>query len=252
MNNNIAIFWDLDNTYLTTREHFGINEEYLIDVIDSIHNLFKDDCIRIFRAYADYEKIRNVQSRIQKRRVIPKHVFSSNSGSDNRKNASDIELCLDALEIAIKNNDINYFVIITADKDMISLMHRLKYYGKYIHLIYLEAAISDDRLILDFANDSISLETLTNLTKKEELTEDDLNKGAQDALQVVKDFYKRNHEKTNVFLGLPFFKQDMIKKGYSGIEAETILNYCFRESILDYEDLGDNKIKIVVKQQANI
>lgn len=252
MNNNIAIFWDLDNTYLTTREYFGINEEYLIDVIDSIHGLFKDDCIRIFRAYADYEKIRNVQSRIQKRRVTPKHVFSSNSGSDNRKNASDIELCLDALEIAIKNNDINYFVIITADKDMISLMHRLKYYGKYIHLIYLEAAISDDRLILDFADDSISLETLTNLTKKEELTEDDLNKGAQDALQVVIDFYKRNHEKTNVFLGLPFFKQDMIKKGYSGIEAETILNYCFRKSILDYEDLGDNKIKIVVKQQANI
>ncbi|WP_053364947.1 NYN domain-containing protein [Bacillus sp. FJAT-27245] len=252
--NNVAIFWDLDNTHLTIQEQFGTQEGYLINLIDAVDNLFADDSIRIFRAYADFEKIRKVQSEIQKKKVTPKHVFSSNSGTDSRKNASDIELCLDALEIAIKNIDITHFVIISADKDMIPLMHRLKYYGKNVYLIYLEAAISEDKLVLDFCDEKKSLEELINLVKKDpnKLTEDEFTKGTEDAVEVVVNFYERNKEKPHVFFGLPFYKQDMISKGYSGEVAETILRHCLENCILQSEDLGGNKFKISIKNEAKV
>lgn len=102
MSNQVAVFWDLDNTYWSILAAYGQVEKSEEKVIDKIWGLFRDDTIRVFRAYADYEKIRGVQTTIQRKRVTPKHVFSSNSGSENRKNAGDIELSLDALETVFK------------------------------------------------------------------------------------------------------------------------------------------------------
>lgn len=251
---NMAIFWDFDNTYLTIQEQFGMKESYITDLIVSIQNLYKDDKIRIFRAYADFEKIKKVQSIIQKKKVTPKHVFSSNSGSDNRKNASDIELCLDALEVAICNGEISDFVVITADKDMTSLMHRLNYYGKVVHLIYLEAGISDDKLILDFADKKHSIEYLLKLVKPniEGLTKEELKDGSEKAIEVVIEFNERNKDKEGVYLGTPFYKQGMASKGYSGELADKILKYCVENSILESEDLGDNKNKISIKKASKV
>jgi len=64
---------------------------------------------------------------------------------------------LDALETVFKCPDIDIFVIISADQDMIPLMNRLKYYGKIVDLYYLEASIADDQLILDFCDNQFSI-----------------------------------------------------------------------------------------------
>lgn len=248
---NIAVFWDLDNVHLTIQEKFGAQEDYLSNLIDKVFELFNGDSIRIFRAYADFEKIIKVQSKIQKKRVTPKHVFSSNSGSDNRKNASDIELCLDALEVAISNKEIDYFVIISADKDMIPLMHRLRYYNKYTHLIYLKEAIADDQLILEFVNTYSAIEDLIALHKvsTDGLTEDQLKELSKDAVEIVNNFYERNKEKPNLFFGIPFYKEDMItKKGHSGDVALKILEYCIDNGILCSKELDNGRIKITVKE----
>jgi uncharacterized LabA/DUF88 family protein len=246
----VAVFWDLDNTHLSILNHYGHQDNYLSELIDKVFDLYKGHQIRIFRAYADYEKIIKVQSAIQKKGVTPKHVFSSNSGSDNRKNASDIELSLDALEIAITYKDIDEFVIISADSDMIPLIRRLTYYGKTTHLIYLDIAIAEDKLVLDFANESTRIEDLIKLKKKDpdELTIEELKQGALAAVEIVEKFYERNKEKPELFVGVPIFKGEMIqKKGYSGKVAEKILEYCLENGILDSEDLGGNRIKITVK-----
>ncbi|MCD8501214.1 MAG: NYN domain-containing protein [Bacillaceae bacterium] len=251
---NIAIFWDFDNTFLSIQEKFGLKEDYITKLIESIQNLFKDDKVRIFRAYADFEKIRKVQSMIQKIKVTPKHVFSSNSGSDSRKNASDIELCLDALEIAMSNESIDYFVIITADKDMISLMHRLNYHGKTTHLIYLNEAISEDKLILTFCDKHHSIEELIDIEKPDidNISEEKLKEGAEKAIEVVIEFNKRNQGKRDVYLGTPFYKQGMADKGYSGELAEKILKYCIEESILDSQEVGNNRNKITIKEMSKV
>jgi len=249
----VAIFWDFDNTYWTIIKHYGQQEELnpSFKLIEEINKLYEQDQMRIFRAYADFEKIRNVQSEIQKRKVTPKHVFSSNAGADNRKNAGDIELSLDALETAIKSEEINHFVIITADKDMIPLIHRLSFYGKEVHLIYLEAALAEDKLILNFPSEHSSIEALIGLdnSKVRELDSAGLENGIQDAKEIIQNFYDRNAEKPHLFLGKPIFISDMTaKKRYSGKHAEEILNYGLEQGYFYTESLSNKKEAIHITQ----
>ena len=88
----IAVFWDLDNTYWGLFNYYGKKNNEIIKIVDTIWENYKDESIRIFRAYADFDKVHKIQTEIQKRRVTPKHVFSSHNGTENRKNAGDIEL----------------------------------------------------------------------------------------------------------------------------------------------------------------
>lgn len=249
MAKQVAIFWDLDNSYWSISESYGALENPLIKIVDKIWELYKDDTVRVFRAYADYDKIRNIQTDIQKRRVTPKHVFSSNPGSENRKNAGDIELSLDALETVFKCPDVGFYVIISADKDMIPLMNRLKYFGKNVHLIYLEAAVAEDRLLLSFSDMVTSIESLLEIEPavKEEITVEELKKLVPEAIQIVKDFYERNSEKPAMYLGQKLFIGEMIqKKKIAGKIASKLLEYCLEANHLSLDDQPGSKFKKVV------
>lgn len=249
MTRQAAVFWDLDNTYWTVQGFYGNADENTVKTVEKVWELYKDDTIRVFRAYADYDKIRNVQTTIQKKRVTPKHVFSSNS-EENRKNAGDIELSLDALETVFKCPDIELYVIISADKDMIPLMNRLKYFGKQVNLIYLEASIAEDKLILDFADEKTSIEFLLELAPsdaKKELTSEELEKYVPAVHEVVNNFYMRNVEKPEIFLGQSLFVKEMQqKKKLPGIIASQLLEYCLKNRRLLLVDHIDGKYKKVI------
>ncbi|MFZ3171186.1 MAG: NYN domain-containing protein [Carboxydocellales bacterium] len=251
MSKVVSIFWDLDNTYWTMSDYYGGLTDPLVKVVDKIWDLYKEDTVRIFRAYADYEKIRNVQTEIQKRRVTPKHVFSSNPGSENRKNAGDIELSLDALETVLKRQEVTHYVIISADKDMIPLMNRLKFYGKHVHLVYLEAAIAEDKLILSFADSATSIESMLGIevATQDELSAEELDKLVPDTVQIVKDFYTRNAGKPNMYLGQKLFVNELIqKKHIAGKVASKLLEHCLTNNHLDLiEQTGTPYKKVVSK-----
>lgn len=249
MSKQVVLFWDLENTYWTLLEYYGQVESPIERIIDYLFDLYKEDSIRVFRAYADYEKLRssisNAQTIVQKMRVTPKHVFSSNSGSQNRKNAADIELGLDALEIVFKSSEVNEFVVISADKDMIPLINRLRYYDKNVVLVYLEAAIAEDRLILNFPNKSISVESILNLdinSVNKNPSEADLEIYLPFAIQITNDFYTRNKEKPHMYLGNSIFIDEMIKAGTPKQIASKVLEFCINNGHLAYDKSDKRKI----------
>ena len=51
------------------------------------------------------------------------------------KNGADINLALDALEMAFTRNHINAFVIVGGDSDFIALVEKLKQYGKKVFVV---------------------------------------------------------------------------------------------------------------------
>lgn len=251
MSKQVAVFWDLDNTYWTILNLYGQIDSPIEKIIDYIDFNYRDDSIRIFRAYADFEKLRsnipNAQTIIQKKRVTPKHVFSSNSGSQNRKNAGDIELGLDALETVFKTPEISNYVIISADKDMIPLINRLRYYDKIVHLIYLEAAIAEDKLVLQFPNESTSVENILSLdinTIKKNPTDADVAPHVSTAIKITKDFYARNISKPDLYLGDPIFVAELVKTGIPKIVASEVLNYCIKNGHLVYDKENPKKLII--------
>lgn len=253
---NVAIFWDLDNTYYTQNYYYGGGTQSLIQLLDLIWKRYENTTVRLFRAYADFEKIRGLQTDIQKKRVTPKHVFSSNNNSENRKNAGDIELSLDALETALKNPEIDKYVIVSADRDMIPLINRLRFYGKTVDFIYLEAAISDDRLILDFPNSSESIEKMMGLTvfnKGHVFASTDLSPNVSFAIKVVTEFYTRNKGKTTMFVGKSIFVDDITRlTKISGLMAEALLDYCVKhQHLTETIHQSTKKTQYILPPQSN-
>jgi uncharacterized LabA/DUF88 family protein len=78
-------------------------------------------------AYADFENadFHGLQSEFQRNNVETRvNVFSKTFGS-TRKNAADIEMSLDAQEMATTRSDLTGFVLVCGDRDFIPIVKRL-------------------------------------------------------------------------------------------------------------------------------
>ena len=126
------------------------------------------------------------------------------------RNAVDIELSLDALETLIKFPDIDCYAITSADKDMIPLMNRVKYYGKSVHLFFLDAFIAADSSVLDYADEAISLERLLGLDPIK-IGSIDIESLVLQGVSLVNSFYLRNSAKPRMYLGKEFFVTEAMK-----------------------------------------
>lgn len=139
---NVAIFIDFDNVYYSLKD-YGLNvedEDYCVFTL--MNKIYSYDRIRTMRAYADYDQIKVSFKRLQEKRVQIKNVYGNGRDEDHRKNASDIELSIDALDAYYRNPDIDTFIFITSDSDMIPIMSRLMFKGKKVHLYYIEDKVS--------------------------------------------------------------------------------------------------------------
>ena len=142
--NNVCIFVDFDNLYYTMRNYAVdvTNNQY--DVCHFLNECYGKDKIRGFRAYADFEQVNVSLRKLQENRVQIRNVYGNNKDDKYRKNASDIELSIDAIEMTYRNNDIDTYVIVTSDSDMIPIMSRLKYKGEKSSFILHQSKYSSN------------------------------------------------------------------------------------------------------------
>ena len=102
--------------------------------------------VTITRAYADFdnEDFHGLQTQFQRNNVETRHVFSKTYESGRRKNAADIEMSLDALELSREREDIQAFVLVCGDRDFIPIVKRLQQKGSTVHIIGLRVTTSKD------------------------------------------------------------------------------------------------------------
>lgn len=150
---NVGVFVDYDNIYYGLKD-YGVNhndDSYCI--FNLMDNIYGKEKIRTMRAYADFDQVTDVKFKsLQEKRVQIRNVYGNGKDEQNRKNASDIELSIDAMETYYKNKDIDTYVFITADSDMIPIMSRLVYKGKKVHLYYIGGNISQYQHITAYAD----------------------------------------------------------------------------------------------------
>ncbi len=243
----VAVFLDLDNIYSGLSNFYGSNtEEMILQTIDKIWDIYKDDKVRIFSAYADFERVSRMQTKIQRKKVSTKHVFGSMRQNDIVRYAGDIELSLDALETLIKFPDIDCYAITSADKDMIPLMNRVKYYGKTVHLFFLEAFIAPDSSLLDYADESISLERLLDL-EPIKIGSIDLETFVLPGIALVNSFYLRNLGKPKMYLGKEFFiTEAMTNLKITKQNATELLELCLHTGCLTTALTEEEHEKVIV------
>lgn len=227
-----GIFIDYDNLFFTLREIYGVVPTERISknsIVDIILGSFKDDHIVICNAYADFQVITNLAREtntmyeLQSRRVNIKHVFGSLSKTDNRKNASDIELSIDIMECLFKNPEINRYVIVSADSDMIPIMNRLKYADKEIILYYLKSACSQAATILSYADKNVPIESLLELAQLK-ITEETIREKYLDVVleKIIKIDAQNKQSDSGNYIGTTWIRNQLQSKNFIQIDGEGV------------------------------
>jgi uncharacterized protein (TIGR00288 family) len=148
-----ALLIDFDNVTMGIRSNLGAELRKLLD----------SDIIRgkvsVQRAYADWR--RYPQYIVPLSEAAIDLIFAPAYGS-TKKNATDIRLAIDALEIVFTRPEIGTFILLSGDSDFSSLVLKLKEYGKYVIGVGLQESSSD--LLVQNCDEYYSYNTLSGLT----------------------------------------------------------------------------------------
>ena len=151
---NAALLIDFDNVTMGIRS----------DLTKQLKDLLNSDIIRgkvaVQRAYADWR--RYAQYIVPLSEASVDLIFAPAYGS-SKKNATDIRLAIDALELVFTRPEIGVYILLSGDSDFSSLVLKLKEYGKYVIGVGLRESASD--LLVQNCDEYFSYSGLTGLTK---------------------------------------------------------------------------------------
>jgi uncharacterized protein (TIGR00288 family) len=148
---NIAVFVDYDNIEIglksTLRREFDVAL-----VLDALKE--RGDIVAKF-AYANWGRQDGATRQMAENAVQMVQRIPSPRGD---KNGADINLALDALEMAFTHTHVNAFAIVSGDSDFIPLVNKLKEYGKTVFVVGGKAFTST--ILQQNCHEFISFESL--------------------------------------------------------------------------------------------
>jgi uncharacterized LabA/DUF88 family protein len=133
----IALFLDYENLAISARDHLGGMAFDLRPVSDALAERGR---VVVRRAYADWSYFDEDRRMLTRSHVelidIPQRMGAS------RKNAADIKMVVDALEVAFERAYISTFVLCTGDSDFTPLVHKLRELNKRVIGVGVEKSTS--------------------------------------------------------------------------------------------------------------
>ncbi len=151
---NAALLIDFDNVTM------GIRSE----LASELKSLLSSDVIKgkiaIRRAYADWRRYPQYVLPLTETSIDL--IYAPAYGSA-RKNATDIRLAIDAMELVFTRPEIGTIVLLSGDSDFSSLVIKLKEYGKYIIGVGIRESSSD--LLVQNCDEYYSYNALAGLVK---------------------------------------------------------------------------------------
>ena len=151
---NAALLIDFDNVTMGMRS----------DLSKELKNLLNSDIIKgkvtVQRAYADWR--RYPQYIVPLSEASIDLIFAPAYGS-NKKNATDIRMAIDGIELVFIRPEIGVFILLTGDSDFSSLVLKLKEYGKYVIGVGIQESSSD--ILVQNCDEYYSYTSLSGLRK---------------------------------------------------------------------------------------
>jgi uncharacterized protein (TIGR00288 family) len=155
---NAALLIDFDNVTMAIRS----------DLQSELKRLLQSEIIRgkvaVQRAYADWRRYQQYVVPLAESSIDL--IFAPAYGS-SKKNATDIRLAIDALEIVFTRPEIGTFILLSGDSDFSSLVLKLKEYGKYVIGVGIRESSSD--LLIQNCDEYYSYNELAGLTKESDI-----------------------------------------------------------------------------------
>ncbi|MEU4399131.1 PIN domain-containing protein [Micromonospora orduensis] len=133
----IALFLDYENLALGARDHRGGADFDFRPIADALAERGR---VVVRRAYADWSYFDEDRRMLTRSHVelieIPQRMGAS------RKNAADIKMAVDAIELAFERDYISTFVICSGDSDFTPLVHKLRELNKRVIGVGVEGSTS--------------------------------------------------------------------------------------------------------------
>ena len=146
---------DFDNVTLGIRS----------DLTKELKHLLNSDIIKgkvaVSRAYADWRRYHQYIVPLSESSIDL--IFAPAFGT-NKKNATDIRLAIDAMELVFTRPEIGTFILLSGDSDFSMLVIKLKEYGKYVIGVGIRESASD--LLIQNCDEYYSYSDLAGLTKE--------------------------------------------------------------------------------------
>jgi uncharacterized LabA/DUF88 family protein len=125
---NIAVFIDFDNIEIGVKSTLGEH----FDVGTILEALKERGEVVTKIAYADWTRAGEYSRALTQHAI---RLVQRNLTPGGDKNGADINLALDALEMAFTHQHINAYVIVGGDSDFLSLVEKLKQYDKKVFVV---------------------------------------------------------------------------------------------------------------------
>lgn len=150
-----ALLIDFDNVTLGVRS----------DLTKELRTLLNSDIIKgkvaVQRAYADWRRYPQYIVPLSESSIDL--IFAPAFGT-NKKNATDIRLAVDAIELVFTRPEIGTIILLSGDSDFSSLVLKLKEYGKYVIGVGIRESASD--LLIQNCDEYYSYSDLAGLTRE--------------------------------------------------------------------------------------
>jgi uncharacterized protein (TIGR00288 family) len=199
------------------------------DLGKELRTLLSSDIIKgkvaVQRAYADWR--RYPQYIVPLTEASIDLIYAPAYGS-SKKNATDIRLAIDAMELVFSRPEIGTIILLSGDSDFSSLVIKLKEYGKYIIGVGIRESSSD--LLVMNCDEYYSYNALAGLVK----SSDDEPRRKHDPWELVKEAItqmKQNHD---------VMRSDRLKQVMQEIDPT-----------FDEKDLGISKFSKFCQEAAN-
>ena len=132
----VAVFVDFENVVIAAEKEHG--EFRLTAILEAISQQGR---LVVKRAYGDWSRFYKYQSDLTQNAVDLIQLYSMRAGS--AKNAADIQIAIDAMEVIFTHPQVEVFAIVSGDSDFTALVRKLKNYGKYVVGIGLRSSTSE-------------------------------------------------------------------------------------------------------------
>ena len=154
---SIAVFVDYDNIEIGVKS--TLRREFDVAItLDALRE--RGDVVAKF-AYANWGLLPRATRQMAENAV---QMVQRNPSPRGDKNGGDINLALDALEMAFTHDHVNAFAIVSGDSDFTPLLNKLKEYGKTVYIIGGKAFTSN--ILQQNCHEFISYESLIKYERK--------------------------------------------------------------------------------------
>lgn len=225
----VAVFIDYENVALSFRGQYNDDIDWQ-QVMEPAIDLGR---IAIRRSYADWGAFRNGQREMLGLGIDLIHVPSKRG-----KNAADIRIVIDVMEMMVDNNNITHVFLVSGDGDFTELVHRLRANGKEVVGMGVSGASAE--YLINACDQFIFYDKLVGAEKEKQVNDEEDTAVAFDiteARQLLRRALQR-HDGEWVSAG----KVKSIMRGMNPAFSERNYNFSnFKSFLLAQKDIAKTK-----------